>query len=566
MDKDIMRQGAILFKLLLDKTNKNKPTRTKHLLQIPPERRVSGMPHPLQKLQKMQVNQWMAEMDRLALEFARLPVVQFGTRGQNLDEEFVCQSTNSAPNTARQFPFPRLFRSLALCSPHAPGQPVKFYSQGFRLSSNGLQVEACQYLNRACEDDGDSSLLTDMGNDGRPHFLLQLIKSLFDVKTGKQVWILACSVDITDAVREAAIEHASKPHDIIAESEQVRGRRNAITESQISAEDVYWLDLIIQKAAKKDEAEQSASALLPSSPSTRSSSSLSTTVSANTDIFPPSLSSSSSSPKGLPASSTLVMLSEQSRSPVTALLSLIKEIRDVHQIYFLLSPPTLPLRHRPSPKYEFLEYQITHLCPSLYGKERCLPPPTSLSYTYSNLPAIDKVISSPREGRPTSPPASSTRTQYATFPPSSPRHADMSSPFSPPPSAYYTAPSSPAPFSPMPTSPVSPPLQLTPSTLFQHTASSTINSISDSMAAGKPFRAYVMFRTPYPHPQASANSAGRTPWHAGECGDGEEERSVGKWLYGVPMGDGREGVVGCWVCWVLDSGVEDDVMGVEEKD
>ncbi|KAF2233821.1 hypothetical protein EV356DRAFT_515972 [Viridothelium virens] len=530
---------------------------------IPTGHRASGITHPLQKLQKIQVQQWMAEMDRLALEFAKLPAVQFGTRGQNLNEEFDHRSTNFAPNIARQFSFPRLFRSLALCSPHAHGRPVKFYSQGFRLSSNGLQTEACQFLNHVCEGEEDSSLLTDMGDDGRPHFLLQLIKSLIDAKTGKQVWILACSVDITDAIREAAIEHAGKPHDTITNSEQVRGRRNAITEFEVSAEDVHWLDLIIQEAAKKDEEERSASALLPSSPSTYSSSSLSTTSSASTDIFPPSLSSSVSSPKGFPPSSTVVLFPELSTSPVTSLLSLIKEIRTVHEVYLLLAPPTLPLRRHPSPKYNFLEYKVTHLCPSLYKREKSPPPPTSPSHTYSSLPTIDEVISSPREGTPTSPPASSTRTQYATFPPSSPRRADMSSPFSPPPSAYYTAPSSPALFSPPPTSPLPPRLQLTPSMLFQHTASSTIDSISDSMAAGKPFRAYVMFRAPYRLPQAAANSSACTRWHVGQGEDEGEERSVGKWLYGVPMGDGREGVVGCWVCWVLDSVVEEDVMGGE---
>ena len=525
--------------------------------------------HPLQELRNRQVDDWIQEMDDLALDFVKLPLVQLGIQAKLSNDAFDSWFLN--PSLAKPQPtsLPPLFRCLALCKLRAPEEAVKFRSEGLRSGPSGIQVEASQSLDHASDRCKDNALLTYVGDDGRPCFLLQLAKCLLNAETGKLSWILGSSIDLTAVVREYAIEYAVTGEAREDYDSPMRGRRNALTEAQISAVITDWMKSISNEGLERKE-EQILSrppTSYSSSLSESSSSSVSgsATFSPATTFHTPDSSVPSTVAETHPDTqfSTLSTKVIGTAPAVASFVDLVQTIDNYHQTYVLLAPPTLPLRSRPSPKYTFTEYKITHISPSLQSDDDFRLSPISPALSSRGRPLVHEVKSlsgTTRSSRQAS--TSSSRRSYSSSS-SLPRHAYD-------PKTYQ------------PTSPTRPP-HLTVAAMFRNTAASTLMAISESMAAGKPFREYIIFSQPQYHPPTShAGSSSQMNNPPGNisslhtptlqtdsscnirCGD--QESSRGKWLYGVPMGDGRENFVGCWVCWVLDSEVEADVMGIDRKE
>ena len=535
--------------------------------------------HPLRELQNFEVDQWFTEVDKLALEFAERPVIQLGIKGQRSDDTFYSRLAGPNVTTSQKFVLPRLFGSLALYMPNTPEIFPRFHSHGFFSGLNGIHVGPCRLLDHAFEAGEDTMLSTHAGVDGRPHFLLQLVKPLLDIKTAKPMWMLQSYVDITDAVRECAIECASKPEADSTKAKDVKQRRNAVSELQMPAKHVDWLEPFRNRAAEKGEGAQTVS---------------------DSPYFPPLRSPSPSSAlvsgrsRGSQVAFSVQAARKTSVQAHASLLKFVEEISGHYQTYFLLAPPTMALRSQPNPKYEFTQHNIIAVSPSLQVTPEPLSPrkvPTSHTH---ELTTINKVASSSKSIEPTSPKSPGVRTPHDLPPPSLSRVRHSSNAHSAPTprspqqhSRRFHSTSEcllPSPLSPQAYVPrASPPLVT--AKLFKHTASSTLASVSASMAAGKPFRKYVMFNDPtrrhpmtrhhhHDHSRSSpqppsdlqpATSRGlpklpMSPSYVVLSED--EERSTGKWLYGVPMGDDRKGLVCNWVCWIVDSEINQDLLGV----
>ena len=501
-------------------------------------------------------------MDRLALEFIRMPVVQLGIKGQCSDHNFGSSPANQIVESSQPFSVPALFRSLALRSTNAPGHPIRFYSEEY----GPRPVVSCLPEGSL----GSTTILTCEGDDRRARFLLQLIQPLLDTETDKQTWFIESLVDITDAVRECAIDFASKPKDNPTDAKLHRERRNAVTESQMCSEAFEWLELARKQSIKWDEGEQAVS-VSPSSASSSSSSASWSTVGSSQSASSASSILLTNSFRGAQLSSALPVADTASAQPTIALLNLVKEIGDHHRNYFLLAPPTLPLRSRPNPNYDFTEHQITHVSCSLQIDKRFPPSLISPALSGFSRPSIDEVIFPRARSTSSAQAPRGLRRKHTINPSMVSQCAPIPNPYSPLSSTSpfvlpsldhhghgFTTPTSPGPHSPLNRS-AKAPSPLTPARIFQYTAPSTLASISASMAAGKPFRAYAMYSSPQrlPSSPTSAKSPGLPTYSLHPL---DEERSTGKWLYGVAMGDGREGVIGCWMCWLLDPEIEKDVM------
>ncbi|KAI9660141.1 MAG: hypothetical protein M1821_001493 [Bathelium mastoideum] len=556
--------------------------------------------HPLEKLQNRQVSQWMAEVDRLSLEFANEPAVQLGIRYQHSHHASHARHAALEAKVCQPISLPPLFQCLTLCNSLVPGQPIKFHSRGFRSSSSGLQAEVCRSLGRLSQTCEDSMLSSYPRDDERPGFLLHLTQYLRDAQTGKQTWILGSSIDITDAIRECAIEFTNNSEAGTGMDEPAKHRRNAITEFQIFAGTPNWF-----KTSSTEDFRENEEGTVFGSPASSSSSlarSLNSMSSSTTTFSTEGTSQFSESP-GLAASaghctscefSALSTQMTARMQTINSLRKLVKEIRDHHHTYFLMAPPTLPLRSRPSPRYTFTQYRITHVCPSLHEDDSFQAAPSSPPRPSKALRSVDEMSPLSQAGGTIPYKTSSSQSQDTPFTSPFSQRSSFSRPHTPcsPSRSFVTqsprqhgrgsdqpsTPRSAMSDSPCPPSPKSLP-QLTTARIFQYTASTTLASISDSMAVGKAFKEYVMFSepshearpchgTPPTQDPSQSNKAShpRTPRSPVAPLDSvvgrDEERGTGKWLCGVPMGDEREDLIGCWVCWVLDSEKGTGVMEI----
>ncbi|KAF2808187.1 uncharacterized protein BDZ99DRAFT_534120 [Mytilinidion resinicola] len=149
-----------------------------------------------------------SDVDFLSLEFAKSKEIKDAIRRWKKQSSL---SNSSKPSNQSDFlVLDEIFSSLCIAETSVMGNPIKVYSEAFRLGPRGLRVGDCMFLNRPSLGGEEFSLETMLRDHVRPGFVLEWCTELLQANKSGSALLLCSQLDITESFQSLAVQKATR--------------------------------------------------------------------------------------------------------------------------------------------------------------------------------------------------------------------------------------------------------------------------------------------------------------------------------------------------------------------